>query len=743
MQTQKEMELKYSAVFSTDIFVNDIADNFEKYLGESEKFIIEYLNDCETNPEEHLYYSLKDGTIKYNEALEESLITIKEMELEKLLIELMAFNWLNESCTIQQMVGFIESRITKEMEYTTRRFKVAEVILAGYIQSPYVEYCENFKETAMFYCDLDITQRHADDHDKRMYTLPLIEPPLKVTNNYSCGYHVISKGLLLGNKFARHNENLRYSHINKMNSVAYEMELRLFDMTAPIFKDKPKMKDNGYYETEQEVEERRAQFDQIVHNIPIAVDALAGRLFYHVHAYDSRGRFYPKAHEFNYQGTKFFRAMQQFANKEIIAPDWYAEEEEYTPAQWVLIDLASQYGYDKKSYEFRLEFGQKVLELIKSGEDLRGLEDEISSGNGDKAGGEPANFYLRVLTIMDILDGVPCGHPLGLDAASSGPQLLSVMMRCRIGMHNTGVLGADIPDLYTTVLIEILKLTNDDITRQMVKDALIPWIYGSTSSGLVVFRDADLADKFAEATQEAIPDAALIREVLLNCWDKKAEYYTWKLPDGHTAYTPVTDSFLYEGCKFVGKKYNYIRTEQRPCDFGAALPANITHSFDAYIGRELCERANYDQQALMLTLNSIENHRKYGGSPKHASEAVMELVELAEKYQMVSIELALRIRNEELEGIPSWILDALEALIVKIIQVPPFEVRMIHDEFQCHPNYINRMKSIYNDLLVEAYAGDWLFATIEDLSGECFRKYRNEYIAEDVKAIKNNLYAIN
>jgi hypothetical protein len=43
----------------------------------------------------------------------------------------------------------------------------------------------------------------------------------------------------------------------------------------------------------------------------------------------------------------------------------------------------------------------------------------------------------------------------------------------------------------------------------------------------------------------------------------------------------------------------------------------------------------------------------------------------------------------------------LFALIKETLARPSFEVIMIHDEFKCHPNYMNYLREVYRDILAE------------------------------------------
>lgn len=108
-----------------------------------------------------------------------------------------------------------------------------------------------------------------------------------------------------------------------MNRIEFEYETRLFDLCEPQFKWKPKpKKKTGVMETEADVLVRYQSFKHLVDSLPERLDKLGTNRFYYCHAYDTRGRTYPKAYEFNYQGIKAIKAVINFAHKEIIEPQF-------------------------------------------------------------------------------------------------------------------------------------------------------------------------------------------------------------------------------------------------------------------------------------------------------------------------------------------------------------------------------------------------------------------------------------
>ena len=78
---------------------------------------------------------------------------------------------------------------------------------------------------------------------------------------------------------------------------------------------------------------------------------------------------------------------------------------EYTPMQYLAIDIANQMGYDKQTFESRISW-------VKTNRDkLESYQDQAE---------EPMLFKKAVNAFRQAEEGIPTGHVIGLDSASSG-----------------------------------------------------------------------------------------------------------------------------------------------------------------------------------------------------------------------------------------------------------------------------------------------------------------------------------
>ena len=410
---------------------------------------------------------------------------------------------------------------------------------------------------------------------------------------------------------------------------------------------------------------------------------------------------------------------------------------DYTPAQWVLIDAASQFGLDKKTFDDRLLFGRTLVERMETIElTTTNIKEEFK--DLIETADEPEMFAKALLTINDILEGRENGHLIGLDAASSGPQLLSVLGGCVIGMSNTGVLGDNVPDLYTTIYNE---MDNDKLVRAQVKKACVPYVYGSDHAPEAIFGDD--AEEFTNGYSAAVPFAAVARDLMINCWNKDALFHEFPLPDAHIAHIEVRVKSEVNG-KLLGKSYTYITEINAPKSRGKgtkSLAANITHGWDAFMVREKGGRANYNYDRVMNSLILLDDAN--GVVPQVGTNLMLKRLELlSKKFNFVSVEGLQHVECGMLADIDPAYLKALSELAMSMLHKDAYPIRTIHDEFAAHANNLSHMKNLYNVLLVESYASSWLFDTIESLCGMSFHHLKPAFNQDVSDAIGRAKYAI-
>ena len=199
----------------------------------------------------------------------------------------------------------------------------------------------------------------------------------------------------------------------------------------------------------------------------------------------------------------------------------------FTGWEYLLIDVANQYGLDKETFDNRIQWAQAHLDT---------LEDYI-----DQAEEKP--LYIKaVQAIRKAQEGKPSGHLVGFDGVCSGIQIMSAITGCYNGAKATGLVDPDVrADAYTAVT----QAMNDDlaqhglnvqVSRKDAKQALMTSFYGSTLTPKTIFgEDTPELAAFYDAAQNIAPGAWQLLQELLASWRPYALEHAWQLPDGFQA----------------------------------------------------------------------------------------------------------------------------------------------------------------------------------------------------------------
>jgi len=115
----------------------------------------------------------------------------------------------------------------------------------------------------------------------------------------------------------------------------------------------------------------------------------------------------------------------------------------FTGCEYLMIDAANNFGHDKLTFEKRIEWCKA---------NLTNLEALLPNAKNKPL------FLKSVYAIRDTQAGIPTGHLVELDACSSGIQLMSAVMGCKIGAMNTGLIDPDVMPNAPTTLVSHMKI---------------------------------------------------------------------------------------------------------------------------------------------------------------------------------------------------------------------------------------------------------------------------------------------
>lgn len=202
-------------------------------------------------------------------------------------------------------------------------------------------------------------------------------------------------------------------------------------------------------------------------------------------------------------------------------------------------------------------------------------------------------------------------------------------------------------------------------------------LYGSKAEPEKVFGDTPgLLELFFEAMGTLAPGAWRLNTAFLAMWNPEALAYHWTLPDNFNVHTKVM-STITEEVKYDGALFDIAHKENLPQKEGRSIGANVTHSIDSYIVRELTRRCDYDKEQIMrvkVALCAAE-----GGTPDLNDPDTQMASTLWNHYLKTGM-LSARIFDHLNEDSVSVITD--RSVVWKLIYslpAKPFKVMSIHD----------------------------------------------------------------
>jgi DNA-directed RNA polymerase len=269
--------------------------------------------------------------------------------------------------------------------------------------------------TFMVHCHLDRLSEVLSLQALEFYPMPELAIP---------SYSKDASRVLLGHRENRHNEGINMSVLAILSTVGY----KLTDIAKEI-EEKPE----GV---------RQEDWDNYLEQCEIVKAELANKPFYFKWAYDKRGRVYSRGYHVNVQANEFHKACLSFSKEvELTDRGWY----------WLKVDIANAFGLDKLTWDERVAYvDEHITDML------------ADIGAWSAKADDPLLAKSALLAYRDSLATGKSNHIVRLDAATSGPQLMSVMTRDIDGMERFNVIGSSARrDFYTEVAQAIYDQTRD------------------------------------------------------------------------------------------------------------------------------------------------------------------------------------------------------------------------------------------------------------------------------------------
>lgn len=267
----------------------------------------------------------------------------------------------------------------------------------------------------------------------------------------------------------------------------------------------------------------------------------------------------------------------------------------FTGLEYLYIAFANAMGYDKWTWEERIAYGK--------------LNYPRYIANNEKyltEAPEPIILQKTVNAIKDAHAGKPSGYLMSLDATASGIQIMACLLGCHTTAANVNLVNTGKrEDVYAKVAKTMSQFTGTEITKNVIKKPVMTYFYGSQEQPKSVFgEDTPALYAFYETLAEDLPGAVECMNDLLSLWDNNATEHRWILPDGHNAYVPVMveESKKIEVDELDHATFTHNVYVNKPSTYGISIAANIVHSIDGYVVREMIRMA-HDQGFKLLTIH--------------------------------------------------------------------------------------------------------------------------------------------
>lgn len=215
---------------------------------------------------------------------------------------------------------------------------------------------------------------------------------------------------------------------------------------------------------------------------------------------------------------------------------------------------------------------------------------------------------------------------------------------------------------------------------------------------------------FYVAAQTIAPGAWELLQDLLNSWQPYALKHQWKLPDGYDSVVKVMQKVnaRIEVDELDHATFSYEFLENIGSKTGLSLPANVTHSVDAYVLRCIHRRCNYNKSVVDTAFVALyseqilrENHGIEACPPDEGSKLAYYL-EQYDRSGMVDVVILPYIKDgKDTQHLPTEYLNKLLSVVTAMLHYSPFDVVTIHDEFKCHPNHMNHLRQQYINIIAE------------------------------------------
>lgn len=382
----------------------------------------------------------------------------------------------------------------------------------------------------------------------------------------------------------------------------------------------------------------------------------------------------------------------------------------FTSEQYILIAIANHYGYDKWNWEQRINWVKDYINTLLSEGVTSNIIEAITTMEKElvEDAKEPMLFRKACQAYRDYCQGNKSGYVMLLDGTASGIQILSTLIGCKNSAFNTNLLGGDRKCVYQMAATYMAKELGTEVSRDDIKKPLMTTFYGSKAQPIALFgEDTPELQAFYNMLENELGGAIEAMNDIQSCWNPTVIAHQWTLPDGHTAYVPVmvAEDKKIEIDELEHRSFTHRAYINEPSQSGVSLAANVVHSIDGFIVREMYRRCGAKR---------MRHYSKLAGVLEHQGIEPNDLLFPTQFLSVVDIDAMTADDLISMDySMKAFLLSRLNRLIGS-----GFDIVTIHDCFGCRPKHMNMLRRHYINILAELAASNILSDILTEVTGQ-------------------------
>uniref|UniRef100_H2Y632 DNA-directed RNA polymerase n=1 Tax=Ciona savignyi TaxID=51511 RepID=H2Y632_CIOSA len=484
---------------------------------------------------------------------------------------------------------------------------------------------------------VDLMKMAKNDFEFETSILPMVVPPLPWINPGQGGFLVAPTKLIRSyhDVIGRDDDMVEQANVaavtdalNILGSVGWRINQRVLDVQLHLFRNKgnltssfslaipppateapvtpdlsglgelPSSEQRALYEAARTSKKLRSEMSSLhadsLYKLSIA-NHYRDRIIWFPHNLDFRGRTYPVPRHLNYMGSDVSRSLFLFADGKPLGG---------SGLDWMKIHLINLTGTKKKEgVQARLDYANEVMEEI-----LDSADHPLEGRGWWRLSDEPWQTLAVCMALADAVRSrcpqeYVCHLPIYQDGSCNGLQHYAALGRDSLGAQQVNLAPSSVPqDIYSGVAdkveerraldaakgLEIAKILEGFVTRQVIKQTVMTTVYGVTRYGgsLQVQRQLLYLDDFPKKHVGKASSYLQLSQKwftdLARCVSRGGDSLEWETPLGLLVTQPYLNTEIHRMDSQV-QRMSYARTTPTPNTRkqSNAFPPNFIHSLDS------------------------------------------------------------------------------------------------------------------------------------------------------------------